>query len=152
MDLVSKPVLSKCLGHTQIRAVHRHLWKVNCKICTAKHSPQCLCAVRKWKWIPVCTLLRCGVPSARVVCSWILHLFVCVWIRMNISIPILLVSPQPVMNSHSAILALQVFQRRSTGEVDFYKRWKNYVEGFGDPTGEFWLGTVHGCDQWRAVD
>ncbi|NXD83896.1 TENN protein, partial [Halcyon senegalensis] len=33
-----------------------------------------------------------------------------------------------------------VFQRRSTGEVDFYKRWKNYVEGFGDPAGEFWLG------------
>ncbi|NWW99137.1 TENN protein, partial [Caloenas nicobarica] len=33
-----------------------------------------------------------------------------------------------------------VFQRRSTGEVDFYKRWKDYVEGFGDPTGEFWLG------------
>ncbi|NWH63003.1 TENN protein, partial [Geococcyx californianus] len=33
-----------------------------------------------------------------------------------------------------------VFQRRTTGEVDFYKRWKNYVEGFGDPTGEFWLG------------
>lgn len=50
------------------------------------------------------------------------------------------------MSSHSAILALQVFQRRSTGELDFYKRWKNYVEGFGDPTGEFWLGTVQGCD------
>ncbi|XP_035753969.1 tenascin-N isoform X2 [Egretta garzetta] len=33
-----------------------------------------------------------------------------------------------------------VFQRRSTGELDFYKRWKNYVEGFGDPSGEFWLG------------
>uniref|UniRef100_A0A8C3KA45 Tenascin N n=1 Tax=Calidris pygmaea TaxID=425635 RepID=A0A8C3KA45_9CHAR len=33
-----------------------------------------------------------------------------------------------------------VFQRRSTGELDFYRRWKNYVEGFGDPTGEFWLG------------
>ncbi|XP_009902378.2 tenascin-N [Dryobates pubescens] len=33
-----------------------------------------------------------------------------------------------------------VFQRRNTGQVDFYKRWKNYVEGFGDPTGEFWLG------------
>ncbi|KAM4655084.1 LOW QUALITY PROTEIN: tenascin-N [Amazona ochrocephala] len=33
-----------------------------------------------------------------------------------------------------------VFQRRSTGEVDFYQRWKNYVEGFGGPAGEFWLG------------
>ncbi|XP_019357393.1 PREDICTED: tenascin-N isoform X7 [Gavialis gangeticus] len=33
-----------------------------------------------------------------------------------------------------------VFQRRNTGELDFYKRWRNYVEGFGDPMGEFWLG------------
>uniref|UniRef100_A0A8C8RAJ9 Tenascin N n=1 Tax=Pelusios castaneus TaxID=367368 RepID=A0A8C8RAJ9_9SAUR len=33
-----------------------------------------------------------------------------------------------------------VFQRRKTGQLDFYKRWRNYVEGFGDPMGEFWLG------------
>ncbi|XP_062835494.1 tenascin-N [Anolis carolinensis] len=33
-----------------------------------------------------------------------------------------------------------VFQRRKTGQVDFFKRWRNYVEGFGDSTGEFWLG------------
>ncbi|XP_038270282.1 tenascin-N [Dermochelys coriacea] len=33
-----------------------------------------------------------------------------------------------------------VFQRRNTGQLDFYKRWRNYVEGFGDPLGEFWLG------------
>uniref|UniRef100_A0A7M4ECH9 Tenascin N n=1 Tax=Crocodylus porosus TaxID=8502 RepID=A0A7M4ECH9_CROPO len=33
-----------------------------------------------------------------------------------------------------------VFQRRNTGDLDFYKRWRNYVEGFGDPMGEFWLG------------
>ncbi|XP_033007148.1 tenascin-N [Lacerta agilis] len=33
-----------------------------------------------------------------------------------------------------------VFQRRNTGQLDFFKRWRNYVEGFGDPTGEFWLG------------
>ncbi|XP_062990097.1 tenascin-N [Elgaria multicarinata webbii] len=33
-----------------------------------------------------------------------------------------------------------VFQRRSTGQLDFFKRWRNYVEGFGDPRGEFWLG------------
>ncbi|KAJ7331769.1 hypothetical protein JRQ81_013949 [Phrynocephalus forsythii] len=33
-----------------------------------------------------------------------------------------------------------VFQRRNTGQLDFYKRWRNYVEGFGDPNGEFWLG------------
>ncbi|XP_074858921.1 tenascin-N [Carettochelys insculpta] len=33
-----------------------------------------------------------------------------------------------------------VFQRRNTGQLDFYKRWKYYVEGFGDPLEEFWLG------------
>ncbi|KAJ6654675.1 hypothetical protein lerEdw1_006697 [Lerista edwardsae] len=33
-----------------------------------------------------------------------------------------------------------VFQRRNTGLLDFYKRWRNYVDGFGDPTREFWLG------------
>ncbi|XP_054836313.1 tenascin-N [Eublepharis macularius] len=33
-----------------------------------------------------------------------------------------------------------VFQRRNTGQLDFFKRWRNYVEGFGDPKGEFWLG------------
>ncbi|XP_038614520.1 tenascin-N, partial [Tachyglossus aculeatus] len=33
-----------------------------------------------------------------------------------------------------------VFQRRNTGQLDFFKRWRTYVEGFGDPTGEFWLG------------
>ncbi|XP_053247209.1 tenascin-N [Podarcis raffonei] len=33
-----------------------------------------------------------------------------------------------------------VFQRRNTGQLDFFKRWRNYVEGFGDPAGEFWLG------------
>uniref|UniRef100_A0A2K5LBY8 Tenascin-N n=1 Tax=Cercocebus atys TaxID=9531 RepID=A0A2K5LBY8_CERAT len=33
-----------------------------------------------------------------------------------------------------------VFQRRNTGQLDFFKRWRTYVEGFGDPTKEFWLG------------
>lgn len=35
---------------------------------------------------------------------------------------------------------LQVFQRRNTGQLDFFKRWRTYVEGFGDPMKEFWLG------------
>ncbi|XP_014638881.1 PREDICTED: tenascin-N isoform X2 [Ceratotherium simum simum] len=33
-----------------------------------------------------------------------------------------------------------VFQRRNTGQLDFFKRWRAYVEGFGDPMKEFWLG------------
>ncbi|XP_060088458.1 tenascin-N [Heteronotia binoei] len=33
-----------------------------------------------------------------------------------------------------------VFQRRNTGQLDFFKRWRNYAEGFGDPREEFWLG------------
>ncbi|XP_039591339.1 tenascin-N-like isoform X8 [Polypterus senegalus] len=33
-----------------------------------------------------------------------------------------------------------VFQRRSSGKVDFLRRWKNYTQGFGDMNDEFWLG------------
>ncbi|CAO2637385.1 TNN [Lemmus lemmus] len=33
-----------------------------------------------------------------------------------------------------------VFQRRNTGQLDFFKRWRSYVDGFGDPMKEFWLG------------
>uniref|UniRef100_A0A8C9RU17 Tenascin C n=1 Tax=Scleropages formosus TaxID=113540 RepID=A0A8C9RU17_SCLFO len=33
-----------------------------------------------------------------------------------------------------------VFLRRRNGKVDFYRNWKNYTEGFGDPEDEFWLG------------
>jgi ficolin len=33
-----------------------------------------------------------------------------------------------------------VFQRRMNGAVDFYRPWANYLKGFGDLNGEFWLG------------
>nr|XP_009666466.1 PREDICTED: tenascin isoform X1 [Struthio camelus australis] len=33
-----------------------------------------------------------------------------------------------------------VFLRRQNGKEDFYKNWRTYVAGFGDPKDEFWIG------------
>ena len=33
-----------------------------------------------------------------------------------------------------------VFQKRKNGEVNFIRGWSEYVNGFGDPKWEYWLG------------
>ena len=35
---------------------------------------------------------------------------------------------------------LQIFQRRLDGSLDFYRDWREYENGFGEPSHEYWLG------------
>ena len=38
------------------------------------------------------------------------------------------------------VVFIQVLQNRYNGRVDFERKWTEYVKGFGDPYGEYWLG------------
>ena len=61
---------------------------------------------------------------------------------------------QRSQTSYLCFLILQVFQRRVDGSTDFYLGRQNYEDGFGDLTGNFWLGnglvsSLTSTGQWQ---
>lgn len=48
----------------------------------------------------------------------------------------------PVICQFDSTSGWTVFQRRLDGSEDFWRYWDDYVEGFGNLTGEYWLGEV----------
>ena len=46
---------------------------------------------------------------------------------------------------------LQVIQRRVDSSVDFYLNWADYKNGFGDPSGNVWLGTFKGSMIYKKL-
>ncbi len=45
-----------------------------------------------------------------------------------------------LLKQPSSINIVILFCRRFNGQVDFYRNYADYTDGFGDVTGEHWLG------------
>ena len=67
------------------------------------------------------------------------------------SLPYVIIRPGKENNLSTALLCETftdgggwiVFQRRTTGTVDFYRDWAAYKHGFGSLDGDFWLGNEY---------
>ena len=47
--------------------------------------------------------------------------------------------PYEINKCHASYF-FKAFHRRFDGSLDFARNWTEYVQGFGDKNGEFWLG------------
>ena len=52
---------------------------------------------------------------------------------------------------HLCFFSLQVFLRRQSGKLEFFRNWKNYTAGFGDMNDEFWLGNFQQTSEQNIV-
>lgn len=60
-------------------------------------------------------------------------------------------SPCIILHNVVVNVVLKVFQRRQDGTEKFERNWNDYANGFGNISGEYWLGKLHVARHYYAL-
>ena len=83
-------------------------------------------------------------------------IFICMcWLTHKVKSCVFLQYPNHLILTPTYNVMRPSPQRRTLGDIDFYRNWTAYADGFGDVTGDHWLGldNIHGlCNEVSGYD